>query len=164
MVQRKVPEEREHPVGVDLRSAWRADLLDVPVASLADRVADSLDQSQLGVVLDAGRDGKGADRAHRNAFDPAILAHRLVRPFPDQNARVRNRVRLVNRFVYLREDLLLGTVVQASRNVDVSHRHVFLLSWSLICNGDDPAFNGGRPGRATLPGSGRGSPPSAGSP
>src|SRR5215471_15881335 len=145
MVQRKVPEEREHPVGVDLRSAWRPDLLDVPVAGFADRVADSLDQSQLGVVLDAGRDGQGADRAHRIILDPAILAHRLGRPLPSRNGRVRNRIRLVNCFVYLREDLLLGTVVQASRNVDVSHWHVLLPSWSLICNaamtGDDPGHH-----------------------
>ena len=33
MVKRQVPEEREYPIGVDLRSARRADLLDVPASS-----------------------------------------------------------------------------------------------------------------------------------
>jgi hypothetical protein len=83
-------------------------------------------------VLEARWYGQGADRAHRHVLDPAILAHRFVRPFPDQNPRVRNRPRLVNRRVQLREDLLSGAVVHARRNVDVGHRHVCLLSRTLI--------------------------------
>src|SRR5207247_1695878 len=99
LVKRKLPEEREDPVVVNLRPAWQADLLDVPAASFPDRVADPLDQCPLGAELEARWDGEGADRAHRHALDPAILAHRLVRPFPDQDTRIRDRPRLVDRFV-----------------------------------------------------------------
>src|SRR5260370_18508468 len=88
LVQLKLPEERENPVVVNLRSAWQADLLNFPAASLADRVADLPDQSLLAVVFDARRDGERADRAHRYVLDPAILAHRFVRPFSDPNPRV----------------------------------------------------------------------------
>src|SRR5262249_10118748 len=50
-VQRKLPEERENPVVVDLRPAWQANLLNVPAAGLADRVADLPDQFLLGVSV-----------------------------------------------------------------------------------------------------------------
>src|SRR5215472_5346566 len=82
LVKRKLPEERENPVVVNLRTAWQADLLNFPAAGLADRVADLPDQSLLGVVFEAGWDGERADRAHRYVLDPAVLADRLVRPFP----------------------------------------------------------------------------------
>src|SRR5215471_13547631 len=125
MVKRKVPEERENPVVVDLRSAWQANLLDFPAACLSDGVADLPDQPVLGVGLEAGRDGEGADRAHGHVLDPAVLAHRFVRPLPDQDTGVRNRPRGVDRLVHLSEDLLLGAVVHARRNVDVGHWHAF---------------------------------------
>src|SRR6266516_3264762 len=79
LVKRKLPEERENPVVVNLRSAWQANLLDFPAASLADRVADVPDQSLFGVVFEVRWDGERADRAHRYVLDPAILAHRFVR-------------------------------------------------------------------------------------
>src|SRR6516164_6310856 len=120
LVKRKLPEERENPVVVNLRSAGQTDLLNFPAASLADRVADLPDQFLLGVVLEARWDGERADRAHRYVLDPAILAHRFVRPFPDQDTRIRNRPSLVDLFVQLLEDLLLGAVINASRNVDVA--------------------------------------------
>jgi len=131
LVKRKLPEERENPVVVNLRSAWQVNLLNFPAASLADRFADLPNQSLLGVVLEVRWDGERADRAHRYVLDPTILAHRFVRPFSDQDARIRNRPSLVNLFVQLLEDLLLGAVIHASRNVDVGDGHLCLLSWSL---------------------------------
>src|SRR5260370_5879877 len=124
LVKRKLPEERENPVVVNLRSAWQANLLNFPAASLADRVADLRNQSLLGVVFEARWDGERADRAHRYVLDPAILAHRFVRPFSDQDTRIRNRPSLVNLFVQLLEDLLLGAVIRASRDVDVADGHL----------------------------------------
>src|SRR5215471_853832 len=47
LVEWELPEEREHPVVVDLRSAWQADLLDFPAAGLAEGIADLPDQSLL---------------------------------------------------------------------------------------------------------------------
>src|SRR5215470_7866044 len=82
-------------------------------------------------MLEARWDGERTDRAHRYVLDPAILAHRFVRPFPDQDTRIRNRPSLVDLFVQLLEDLLLGAVIDASRNVDVGDGHVCLLSWPL---------------------------------
>src|SRR5215472_4016930 len=131
LVKRKLPEERENPVVVDRRSAGQPNLLDVPAASLADRVADVPDQSLLGVVLKVWWDGERADRAHRYVLDPAVLAHCFVWPFSDQDTRIRNRPGLVNLFVQLLEDLLLGAVIDASRNVDVGDGHLGLLSWSV---------------------------------
>src|ERR1700730_10471746 len=131
LVKRKLPEERENPVVVNLCSAWQVNLLTFPAASLADRVADLPNQSLLGVVFEARWDGERADRAHRYVLDPTILAHRLARPFSDQDTRIRNRPSLVNLFVQLLEDLLPGAVIHASRNVDVGDGHLFLLSWSL---------------------------------
>src|SRR5262249_36913480 len=144
--KRKLPEERENPVVVNLRSAWQADLLNFPAASLADRVADLPDQSLLGVVFEARWDGERADRAHRYVLDPAILAHRFVRPFSDQDTGVRNRPSLVNLLVQLLEDLLLGAVIHASRDVDVGNGHLCLLCWSrtadVVTNGGDRAAPG----------------------
>src|SRR5215471_14542432 len=131
LVKRKLPEECENPVVVNLRSAWQADLFNVSAAGLADRLADLPHQSLLGVVLKAWRDGERANRAHRHVLDPAILAYRFVRPFPDQDTRIRNRPSLVNLFVQLLEDLFLGAVIDASRNVDVGDGHRGLLSCSL---------------------------------
>src|SRR5215475_5657110 len=122
LVKRELPEERENPVVVNLRSAGQADLLNFPAAGLSDRVADLPDQFLLGVVFEARWDGERANRAHRYVLDPAILAHRFVRPFPDQDTRIRNRPGLVNLFVQFLEDLLLGAVIHASRNVDVGRR------------------------------------------
>src|SRR5215472_1532766 len=131
LVKRKLPEERENPVVVDLRSAWQANLLNFPAAGAADRVADLPNQSLLGVAFEARWDGERADRAHGYVLDPAVLAHRFVRPFSDQNTRVRNRPCFVNLFVQLLKDLLLGAVIHASRDVDGRDGHLFLLSWSL---------------------------------
>src|SRR5260370_31796437 len=119
-------------------------LLWTPAASLADRVADLPDQSVLGVVFEARRDGERADRAHRYVLDPAILAPRFVRPFSDQDTRIRNRPCLVKLFVQLLEDLLLGAVIHASRNVDVGDGH--LLSPVLVSRISDVVMKGG--GRA----------------
>src|SRR5215472_3668830 len=130
LVKRKLPKEREDPVVVNPRSAWQVNLLNFPAASLADRFADLPDQSPLGVVLQVRWDGERADRAHRYVLYPAILAHRFVRPFSDQDTCIRNRPSLVNLFVQLLEDLLLGAVIHASRNVDVGDGHLCLLSWS----------------------------------
>src|SRR5262245_59939341 len=141
LVKRKLPEERENPVVVNLRTAWQADLLNFPAAGLADRVADLPDQSLLGVVFEAGWDGERADRAHRYVLDPAILAHRFVRPFPDQDSRIRNRPGLVNLFVQLLEDLLLGAVIHAIRHVDVGDGH--FLSPLLVCRASDVVMRGG---------------------
>src|SRR5215831_5031503 len=141
LVKRKLPEERENPVVVDLRSAWQGNLLNFPAARLADRVADLPDQFLLGVVFEARWDGERADRAHRYVLDPAILAHRFVRPFSDQDTRVRNRPGLVNLLVQLLEDLLLGAVIHASRNVDVGDGH--RLSPFLVSRTSDVAMKGG---------------------
>ena len=103
----------------------------VPAAGPADRVADLPDQSLLGVVFEVRWDGERADRAHRQVLDPAILAHRFVRPFSDEDTRIRNRPSLVNLFVQLLEDLLLGAVIHASRDVDVGDGHLCRLSWSV---------------------------------
>src|SRR5215472_5014009 len=111
LVKRKLPEEREDPVVVDLRSARQANLFDFPAASLSDGVADLPDQPLLCLELEARWDGKGAYRAHWHVLDPAVLAHGFVHPFPDQDARIRNGPRLVNRFVHLLEDLLLGAII-----------------------------------------------------
>jgi hypothetical protein len=81
LVKRKLPEERENPVVVNNRSAGQANLLNFPAASLADRVADLSNRCLLGVVFEARWYGERADRAHRHVRDPAILAHRFVRPF-----------------------------------------------------------------------------------
>src|SRR5215467_6523349 len=40
LVKPKLPEECEHPVVVNLRSAWQVNLLDFPAARLANRLAD----------------------------------------------------------------------------------------------------------------------------
>src|SRR5260370_4686088 len=90
LVKRKFPEERENPVVVNLRSAWQADLLNFPAASLADRVADLPDQSLLGVVFESRWDAELSDRAHRYVLDSAILAYRFVRPFPHLDTRIWN--------------------------------------------------------------------------
>src|SRR5262245_24761557 len=63
LVKRQLPEERENPVVGDLRPGWQANLLNLPAASLADRVADLPDQSLLGVVFEARWDGERADGA-----------------------------------------------------------------------------------------------------
>src|SRR5215469_6674190 len=125
-IEGKFPEERENPVVVDLGPAWQANLLNFPAAGLADRVADLPDQSLLGVVFEVRWDGERTDRAHRHVLDPAILAHSFVRPFSDQDTRIRNRPSLVNLLVQLLEDLLLGAVIHACRNVDVCDGHLFL--------------------------------------
>src|SRR5690242_11309804 len=130
LVKRKLPEERENPVAVNLRSAWQVNLLNLPAAGLADGVADLPNQSLLGAVFEVRWDGKRADRAHRYVLDPAILADRFVRPFSDQDTRIRNRPSLVNLFVQLLEDLLFGAVIDACRDVDVCDGHLLLLSWS----------------------------------
>src|SRR5207247_8977935 len=109
---------RKNPVFQILRPAWQVILLSFPAAGPADRVADLPDQSLLGVVFEVRWDGERADRAHRQVLDPAILAHRFVRPFSDEDTRIRNRPSLVNLFVQLLEDLLLGAVIHASRDVD----------------------------------------------
>src|SRR5258708_34495269 len=111
LVKRKLPEEREHPVVIDRRSAWQADLFDFPAAGIAEGIADLLDQSLLGVVPEVRRDSKGAYRAHRHVLDPALLAYRFLRPFSRQDARIRDPPRRVDRLVHVREDLLLGVII-----------------------------------------------------
>src|SRR5258708_38886670 len=63
LVKRKLPEERENPVVVNLRSAWQVNLVNFPPASLADRLDDLPDHALLGVVLEVRWDGERADRA-----------------------------------------------------------------------------------------------------
>src|SRR5215469_2329919 len=60
LVKRKLPEEREHPVVVNLRSARQADLFDVPAARLSQSVADLPNKSLLRLELKARRNGKCA--------------------------------------------------------------------------------------------------------
>src|SRR5215470_7209176 len=136
LVKRELPGERENPVVMNLRSAWQANLINFAAAGLADRVADLPGQFLLGVVFEAGWDGERADRAHRNVLDPAILARRFVRPFSDQDTRSGKRPGLVDLFVQLLEDLLLGAVIHASRNVGAGDGHLLsplrslaLLTW-----------------------------------
>src|SRR5262245_7606530 len=155
LVKRKLPEERENPVVVNLRSAGQANLLNFPAASLSDRVADLPDQFLLGVVFEARWDGERADRAHRYVLDPAILAHRFVRPFSDQDTRVGNRPGLVDLFVQLLEDLLPGAVIHASRDVDVGDGHRF--SPLLVSRASDVVMQGGD--RAAAQGRCRGTAP-----
>src|SRR5262249_55973186 len=83
LIKRKLPEEREHPVVVDLRSARQADLFDFPAARLSQSVADLPNKSLLRLELKARRNGKGTYRAHRHILDPTVLTHRVVRPFSD---------------------------------------------------------------------------------
>ena len=144
LVKRKLPEERENPVAVNLRSAWQANLLNFPAASIADRGADLPDQFLLGVVFEARWDGERADRAHWYVLDPAILAYCFVRPFSDQDTRVKNRPSLVDLFVQLLEDLLLGAII--SRQPECRRRRrasLCLLSWSrtsgVVMKGGDRA-------------------------
>src|SRR5262249_43218464 len=134
-VKRELPEECEDPVVVNRRSAWQLNLLELPAAGIADRFADLLNQSLFGVVLEVRRYGERADRAHRYVLDAAVLAYRLVRPFSDQDTRIRNRPSLMNLFVQLLEDFLLGAVIHTSRNVDVGDRHLGLLYCMAVAAG-----------------------------